>query len=1444
MADVPRRLLLTTVVSRYLHAEEWDRPSLVGARQSIIDLFTNSLGYEHVDVLRANPTASKLRQRLSTFARSPERREDDLIVVYISCHGEVIETTGEHVLLMGDTDPDNFSDPESRVDTADLAKLLLEETRIRNLLLILDTCHSGQGARNLAREASRRMTPEWGHYKGGGVVLVHSAQPFEEADAGALPRLLNEAVEDISTAGHAPETLSLGAVMAHINANDTKPGHQTVGWDPMGLTGEIPPFLANPRHDAHLTEVDLALQQTALWDEHTQRRDTEFATRFLVRAMADHRRAAAPGWWFEGRTKAIDDIHTWLTVQKYSRTRPLLAVTADPGSGKTALLGLIAALTHYDHRATVPLGALDIAPEKLPTIGMVDVAIYAQRLSNQQVIDGIAAAAKVKASTVGELLEALGSRSPKEGRPFTVLIDALDEAMTPRILCAQVLRPLADYSQGRVRLLVGTRPFLLTHLGLKRGNCIDLDDTVYADPKALRAYAVRNLLDSHYQSPYRDQPSEYLLAVSDAIGQASGMSFLVARIVASTLAASSTLPDPTDLQWRENLPRHADQAIANDLTVRLGKNDAQRARNLLRPLAFAEGQGIPWEDVWAALASEMSGIAYSDADLHWLRDNAGSYVVEALEFDRSAYRLYHQALVDHLREGVHEEDAHEAFVTVLTNRVPYGISGKRDWARAHPYALRYLVAHAARAGSFDRILTDPGLVSYASPVGLSSYLRSAISKEAQLSAAVYRASISIHHSLDPIRRRRILAIDAARYGAHDLVRAHTIEAHGYQPEWATGSGLSSPELITALIDRTTRVNAIATTTLTDGTPIAITGTDDRTIRIWDLNTHLPLGTPLTGHTSRVNAITTTTLPNGTPIAITNANDGVRMWDLNTHLPLGTPLTDHTSRVNAITTTTLPNGTPIAITSAMVGANNHTIRMWDLNTHLPLGTLLTDHTSRVNAIATTTLTDGTPIAITGTDDRTIRIWDLNTHRPLGKPLTGHTEWVNAIATTTLPNGTPIAITSANDGIRIWDLNTRSPLSKLLTDHNGWVRAATTFTLPNGTPIAITGANNGTIRIWDLNTHRPLGKPLTGHTEWVNAIATTTLTDGTPIAITSANDGIRIWNLNTQPRIRRPLTGHTSRVNTVATTTLTDGTPIAITSANDGIRIWNLNTRSPLSKLLTDHTRRVNTVAATTLPNGTPIAITGADDRTIRIWDLNTHRPLGKPLTGHTRRVNTVATTTLPNGTPIAITGADDRTIRIWDLNTHRPLGKPLTGHTSRVNTVATTTLPNGTPIAITGADDGMVRIWDLNTPRSIRKFFLSRINSLAGYTGRVNTVAATTLPNGTPIAITGADDGMVRIWDLNTRLRIGSPLTGHTGGVRTAAITNLPNGTPIAITGSNDHTVRIWNLYTNSCLDVIHTPGPVYALSMHDKKIAFSCEGDIMVFRHVTRSKNHKDTKTS
>jgi WD40 repeat protein len=84
--------------------------------------------------------------------------------------------------------------------------------------------------------------------------------------------------------------------------------------------------------------------------------------------------------------------------------------------------------------------------------------------------------------------------------------------------------------------------------------------------------------------------------------------------------------------------------------------------------------------------------------------------------------------------------------------------------------------------------------------------------------------------------------------------------------------------------------AVATAVLPDGRPVAVTGGDDATVRIWDLGTGALLGSPLTGHTRAVWAVAAMVLPGGRPVAVAGSYDAtVRIWDISAPGPIGYPL---------------------------------------------------------------------------------------------------------------------------------------------------------------------------------------------------------------------------------------------------------------------------------------------------------------------------------------------------------------------------------------------------------------------------------------------------------------------------------------------------------------------------------------------------------------------------
>ncbi len=1391
----PRRYLIATAIARYPNAPHLDKPGLVEARDQIITLFTSELGYEHVHTLGPNPTKEQLPGLLRTFCRDQARRPDDIVAVYITGHGEVLDDTHEHVLLTSDTDPD---DVEDALRTAHLAQKMLQKTRVRRVLLMLDTCYSGHGGNELTAAAITAVTHSWGDEPGSGLAVITSAQPAEEAGAGAFPRLLHGAVHALPTAGSNPAALPLDALVTAMNVSTDKPGYQTIGYGVTGLTGEVPPFLPNPRHDPRMTEVDLAIQQADEFEAQADLRDTELRTRLLVRAMGGSSNGTG-GWWFAGRHTALLEITAWL--QHPDPARPLQVVTGNPGSGKTAVLGLIATLTHPQRRATVPLHSLELPAAAVPEVGAVDVAIYAQSLNTEQVLAGIAASVRSRADTPGRLLDDLIGRET----PLTVLVDALDEASDPDHLVRSLLRPLTEYAAGRLRLLLGTRDFLLDRLGLRRESAIDLDADRYADPLALTTYAARGLLEAHSDSPYRDQPPELLRAVADAVATAAHPSFLVARITSATLAAQPDAADSRDPFWRRSLPRLPGDAMRRDLEARLGPKAAM-VRDLLRPLAFAEGQGLPWEDIWAAVASRAADATYTDDDLVWLRRNAGSYVVEATEDGHSTYRLYHQALAENLRGDVDATAVHTAIADILLARVPRTFAGSRDWTRAHPYTLRHLATHAALAGEIDALAADAEFLVHAEPGALLQALRGANTAAGALVAAIYRCSADTHRKLPLLRRRQLLAVDAARYRAIRLHHELSVPLM-WRPRWATG-GQATNALRATFTGHAHSVLAAACTML-EGRPIAVTGSNNGILLVWDLATGITI-TTFTGHSSSVMAVACSMFE-GRPVAVTAGHDRtVQVWDLAT----GTTITTFTGHTNSLTAATcsMIEGRPVAVTAG----HDRTVQVWDLATGSTI-TTFTGHTDSVMAVACTML-EGRPVAVTAGYDRTARVWDLATSTTI-TTLTGHTNSVMAVACTML-EGRPVAVTGSSDRTaRVWDLATSTTITTL-TGHTHSVRAVACTTL-EGRSVAVAGSSDETVRVWDLATGTTI-TTLTGHTNSLTTLACTTLEDR-PVAVTGSSDRtVRVWEFSAEGFDASVALGHSGPIYAEACTVL-DGSLLAVTCGYEHtVRVWDLATGTTVTTL-TGHTSSVMAVACTVL-EGRPVAVTGSSDRTVRVWDLATSTTI-TTLTGHTDSVMAVACTML-EGRPVAVTGSYDQTVRVWDLATGATV-TTLTGHTSPVIAVACTML-NDRPVAVTGNSDQTVRVWDLTTST-----ITTTVVPSVGHIHPAMPMACTML-NDRPVAVTvtGNSGPTVQVWDLATSTTI-TTLIGHTDTVNKVACGTV-EGRQVAATASYDETVRVWDLATGEEAAVFDLRG-VGAVAFGAGGVLVIAAGwDLIVFDRVAR----------
>jgi len=130
-----------------------------------------------------------------------------------------------------------------------------------------------------------------------------------------------------------------------------------------------------------------------------------------------------------------------------------------------------------------------------------------------------------------------------------------------------------------------------------------------------------------------------------------------------------------------------------------------------------------------------------------------------------------------------------------------------------------------------------------------------------------------------------------------------------------------------------------------------------------------------GHTEAINRIRYS--PDGYRIATGSNDKTIRIWDTETGAVVGNPLVGHIGYVKDVAYS--PDGRRI-----ISGSNDKTIRIWDADTGAPVGKPLEGHTGRVECVAYSP--DGWRfISGGGAGDRSIRVWDAGTGTPVGKPL---------------------------------------------------------------------------------------------------------------------------------------------------------------------------------------------------------------------------------------------------------------------------------------------------------------------------------------------------------------------------------------------------------------------------------------------------------------------------
>ncbi|KAG2344619.1 WD40 repeat-like protein [Suillus weaverae] len=283
-------------------------------------------------------------------------------------------------------------------------------------------------------------------------------------------------------------------------------------------------------------------------------------------------------------------------------------------------------------------------------------------------------------------------------------------------------------------------------------------------------------------------------------------------------------------------------------------------------------------------------------------------------------------------------------------------------------------------------------------------------------------------------------------------------------------------------------------------------------------------------------------------------------------------------------------------------------------------------------------------------------------------------------------------------------------------------------------------------------------------------------------------------------RQKFEGHTEEIWGVIH--LPDRQRIMTYSIDGSLRVWNLKSGKQIGEDWRDGESGVGSIALS--PNGKKV-VSGSEDGAVRLWDIGTCKVITK-WTGHTQDVVSVCWSR--DGRRV-LSGSNDGTARQWDVEKGKTILELIeTGHNQVWAVVYS---PDMTLIATggrdgpwTGAPESSVKIRDAKTGRLVA--------TLKGHTDAVRCLAW----DGKTL-ISGSYDCSIRTWDTTKWEQI-AVLKEHASWV--FAIVISPNGRILA-SSSLDHTARLWNLENSQ---------PISSPLQHARQancVSFSADGKLL-----------------
>jgi WD40 repeat protein len=332
----------------------------------------------------------------------------------------------------------------------------------------------------------------------------------------------------------------------------------------------------------------------------------------------------------------------------------------------------------------------------------------------------------------------------------------------------------------------------------------------------------------------------------------------------------------------------------------------------------------------------------------------------------------------------------------------------------------------------------------------------------------------------------------------------------------------------------------------DGRRLAATARNEKTVNVWNVETGVLVGQPLTGPTDEVASLLFST--DGHRLAVGSLDHTVRWWNIDTGQQAFDARLPGPAWVHAVVSS---DGRSVA-TLDPAG----TVHVYDTDPTERRDLPLSGRPQGVVSLAISA--DGRRLATVSDDDKTLQLWDVDTGDRIGTSPPGHfgAETIMSFS----PDRHRLATGTFDGTLQLWDADSGQPLGTVVNGSRNGRFLGMAFSSDGGR--LVTGGVDATVRLWNLDVNPSGATVLTGHSNFVRSVAFSP--DADHVASGSDDGTVRIWDVHSGKSLLT-LTGHTGAVTDVAFST--DGRVLASTSFDSTVRLWDAYTGRPLAAPLT-------------------------------------------------------------------------------------------------------------------------------------------------------------------------------------------------------------------------------------------------------------------------------------